>query len=492
MKTIPFQQDLRPEVRTVFGNVDYLKFEKELRRIDALINSSGIERVFVERSVAKYKAEALADGIAVRKGHLANHEKHSIRALRCLVLQSLLGESYREMSRRLAECPLFRWFCQLETLGPIRVPAKSTLQSYAQWLPEAEMREVVGALLQATQDKQELLELANGIELSHVWLDSTAIKTNMHFPVDWVLLRDAVRTLMKATHLIRKHGLKSRMNEPREFLKEMNRLSIEMTQCRRKENAKKLRKKTLRKMKKLVNTVESHAKRHRDLLDREWGKTDWTRKQAEQVLRRIDAIIELLPQAKKQAHERIIGERIVKGHEKILSLYEREAQVIVRGKIDAEVEFGNSLLLGEQGDGLIVDWRLHRESAPSDSRLLTSSIARTEQLTGKKIKVITADRGFDSQDNTRMLAEAKIVNAICPRNPRELAARSKEKKFIQLQKRRGATEGRIAIFKNKFLGRPLKMKGFVHRELAVAWRVLSHNLWVLARLPRAEKLDCAA
>ena len=84
MKTIPFQQDLRPEVRTVFGNVDYLKFEKELRRIDSLINSSEIERVFVERSVARYKAEALADGIAVKKGHLANHEKHSIRALRCL------------------------------------------------------------------------------------------------------------------------------------------------------------------------------------------------------------------------------------------------------------------------------------------------------------------------------------------------------------------------------------------------------------------------
>jgi hypothetical protein len=42
-----------------------------------------------------------------------------------------------------------------------------------------------------------------------------------------------------------------------------------------------------------------------------------------------------------------------------------------------------------------------------------------------------------------------------------------------LQRRRSQTEGRIAIFKNGFLGRPLRAKGFEHRELAVTWQVLS-------------------
>jgi hypothetical protein len=32
--------------------------------------------------------------------------------------------------------------------------------------------------------------------------------------------------------------------------------------------------------------------------------------------------------------------------------------VIVRGKAGAEVEFGNLLILGEQKDGLIIDWEL--------------------------------------------------------------------------------------------------------------------------------------
>ena len=33
----------------------------------------------------------------------------------------------------------------------------------------------------------------------------------------------------------------------------------------------------------------------------------------------------------------------------------------------------------------------------------------------------------------------------------------------------------------------MRSKGFEHRELTVTWTVLVHNLWVIARLPQAEK-----
>ena len=66
------------------------------------------------------------------------------------------------------------------------------------------------------------------------------------------------------------------------------------------------------------------------------------------VLARIDTVLKLLPQAQKQAHERIIGERQVPNGEKILSLYDTAVRVIVRGKAGAEVEFGNSVSLAEK------------------------------------------------------------------------------------------------------------------------------------------------
>ena len=54
-----------------------------------------------------------------------------------------------------------------------------------------------------------------------------------------------------------------------------------------------------------------------------------------------------MPAAIAQAHERIIGERVVPNDDKILSLYQPHAQVYVRGKAGADVEFGLQLLISE-------------------------------------------------------------------------------------------------------------------------------------------------
>lgn len=486
MKILPFQTHFRPALTVVIGNVDYRECSEQLSRMDELLNLGGIEREFIERSLSRYEAEGMKSGMKPDRNALCRHQASARVALRSMILMSFLGETFRGMSRRLAECDLFRWFCGLDRLGPIQVPSKSTLQEYSTWLPEEEVRGVIGTLLQAASEGKKTLELKNDIELERVWMDTTCVRANIHFPVDWVLLRDAVRTLIKATTLIREHGLKSRMEDPKEFMKSMNRLCIKMTHTRRAKDAKREKKKLLRKMKKLVKVVSAHAERHRDLLDKEWGLTDWTRKQAEQVLRRIDGILEQLPKAQKQAHERIIGERPVANSEKILSLYDDNIHVIVRGKAGAEVEFGNTLLIAEQENGLIIDWKLFQKSAPADSKMLQGSVARIESITGRKLTALTADRGFDSPDNVRFLDKKNIFNAVCPKSPSQLQERITDDNFADLQKRRSATEARIGIFKNSFLGKPLRVKRFIRREKAVAWHVLAHNLWVLARLPRAD------
>jgi hypothetical protein len=50
--------------------------------------------------------------------------------------------------------------------------------------------------------------------------------------------------------------------------------------------------------------------------------------------------------------------------------------VIVRGKAGEEVEFGNLLVLGEQKDGLIMDWDLFKEEVPVDARLVRPGVER--------------------------------------------------------------------------------------------------------------------
>src|ERR1019366_3973525 len=178
-------------------------------------------------------------------GEQAGYQRLSSQVLRCNVAQTPMGEDFRGFSCRLSESELLQWFCKMDRLDEVRIPGKSTLQRYSQWLPEADMRKAIDRLLAAAAEGKDeggnqKLELAEALNLEWYFLDTTCVKLNMHFPVDWVLLRDAARTLMKATMLIRKRGLKVRMDEPEEFLKRMNQLCIKMTHARRKKDGKPL------------------------------------------------------------------------------------------------------------------------------------------------------------------------------------------------------------------------------------------------------------
>jgi len=483
---IPFPTDLRPRLPTIVGNVDYLTLCQRLEQIESLLQASGLEADFVEKALQDWlKPKPVSRPPTARQQQ--QFQLRSRRALRCTILRTLLQEDYRGFSCALAGSPLYQWFCLVDALDEVRVPSKSELQRFAHWLDAAQMRQMIERLLLAGMDPAGPLDLTEPVDLEDYFVDTTALKANVHFPVDWILLRDATRTLMKAVTLIRREGLKTRMEPPAEFLRRINRLCIEMTHSRRKPESRKERKRVLRGMKKLVKVVGRHARKHRDLLDLEWEKTDWTRRQAEQVLGRIDQVLELLPRAQKQAHERIIGERKVANAEKILSLYEPEIQVLVRGKAGAEVEFGNKLLLGENRQGIILDYQLWPESVPADASVLVESLERVVVGLKRKMGAVGSDRGFASKANSGGLAWAEIFDGLCPKSPAALKERMKEPRFVRMQKRRSQTEARISILQRGFLGRPMRAKGFEHRELAVAWGVLTHNLWMLARLKREKK-----
>jgi hypothetical protein len=495
---VPEQEFLSCYVATVFGPIEYREWQSQLERIHELLGLSRVEETFQRLSLAqRNQAEQQAAEKENRPFYRwspveqESYQRLCSQVLRCNVARMLTGESLRDFGCRLAESGLLQWFCKLERVGiAIRIPGKSALQRYGQWLPEAEMRKVIDTLLAAASEGnktecEQTLELASALDLEAYFLDTTCVKLHIHFPVDWVLLRDAARTLMKATILIRKRNLKVRMEEPEEFLKRMNQLCMKMTHARRKKDAKRARKTVLREMKKLSKIIAGHAERHRDLLQERWQETDLKEGEARQIIERITTVLERLPHAIQQAHERIIGERQVKNGEKMLSLYERHAAVYIRGKAGAEVEFGSQLLLGEAASGVIVDWELVGGNPQADTKMLGRSLERMKQTSaGPGIRQVSGDRGFDSAPNRALLEKDGIYNAICPKSPTELKKRMKDSEFVKLQQRRSQTEARIAIFKNGFLGSPLLSKGHENQSREVAWSVLAHNLWVIARMPR--------
>jgi hypothetical protein len=102
----------------------------------------------------------------------------------------------------------------------------------------------------------------------------------------------------------------------------------------------------------------------------------------------------------------------------LLGLYQDDLHVIVRGKAGAEVEFGNTLLLCEQKDGLILDWELFPDQAPADSKLPERSVRRLEAVLGETALAgvgLGTDRGFHSAANEPLVAGHQLYNAMCPR-----------------------------------------------------------------------------
>jgi hypothetical protein len=482
IKKIPEQLVLRPELPVIIQNKDYHDYKNTLIRIDEILVISGIEENFVDMQLMKCGYENSKDEKAQ-----AEFQKLCRRALRCNIARFYLEKELRPFSMRLADSVLLQRFCHVADIHKITGSSKSSLNRYDKFCTAEEIKGIVDELNRYAMQSDNRLNLAEDLSLEAYFSDTTCQKAHIHFPVDWVLLHDFVRTAIKCIETIRRHGLKKRMPDPKIFLRDINRLSMGMTLSRRKENSKKARKSTFRKMKQVAKTVTVHAQGYLDVLHKYWKETDLTEGQMNQIAKRLKNILEQIPDAIKQAHERIIGERKVKNENKILSLYEKDVHVIVRGKADAEIEFGNTLFLAEQPQGLIMDWKLEKEKSLGDRQLMKDSLERMNHVFGRYPGAVGADRGFWSKDITDFLKDKKIYNGVCPKPPEIMIENTKKSRFRNLQKRRAQTEGRIGILKNVFLGRPLRNKGFQHRERAVAWAILAHNLWLLSCLPQAEE-----
>ena len=477
MKTIAFQPEFRPALPVVFGAKDYREFRETIEEVDHFLTATGIEHRMLVAHL-NFSAESCP----------ANHRPKSYKtlrqALRYSILLALTGLSHRALSHRVADSALFQWFTHTTEIDGVRPSSKSSIERFEKLFPSEEIFKLINACNRAVADPagaQELLYSDMPLKFDEIFADTTCVKSNIHFPVDWVLLRDATRTLIKAIQRIRSQGLKHRMGDPRKFMRDMNKLCIEMTHVRKKKGAKKMRKAIFRRMKKLMKTIENHASNYYHLLESRWSETDWSQVQAQVILNRIQNVLDQLPQAVHQAHERLIGDRRVANKDKSLSLYEPDVHVLVRGKADAEVEFGNGFYLAEQADGLIVDWSFIKEQPASDNKLVADSIMRLTKIYGSP-KSYSGDRGFDAQDNRDALAAKNIANGICPRSVVQLKERLEDPYFCQLQTRRGSTEARISIFKNAYLGTPLRSKGFENRKTRIEWCILAHNLWKLARI----------
>jgi len=280
MKTIAFQTEFRPALPVVFGAKDYREFRETIEEVDHFLTATGIEHRMLVAHL-NISAESCP----------ANHRPKSYKtlrqALRYSILLALTGLSHRALSHRVADSALFQWFTHTSEIDGVRPSSKSSIERFEKLFPAEAISGLINACNMAVADPvgaQELLYSDMPLKFDEIFADTTCVKSNIHFPVDWVLLRDATRTLIQAIQLIRSQGLKHRMGDPKKFMRDMNKLCIEMTHVRKKKGAKKMRKAIFRRMKRLMKIIENHASNYYHLLESRWAETDLSETQAQGIL----------------------------------------------------------------------------------------------------------------------------------------------------------------------------------------------------------------
>jgi len=464
-------------------NADHRQLVAELERIDAVLGSASLESQAIDFALENF---VVSQGRNAGPKEAAKVGEFALFSLRAEVLRHLRQlPSFREYSKMLATSDLLADFCRIRRIDGIKWSSKSTLDRASKFFDASQWQSLCKTLTEVVgnADTCGAAGLAEAIDVSVVLGDSTCLEANIHYPVDWVLLKDVALTLIRSIRLVRLEGLLNRMESgPDELAKEMNRLCIAMTHSGRQKDGRKKRKALLRQMKKLLKRICRHARRHCELLRGGWEQTRWSLRQAEKMIERMEDRMALVPKVIEQAHERIIGGRKVASKDKILSAHERDLHTLVRRKAGKEVEFGNALFLAESPCGFILDHQLYREAPPGEIDKMIASLKRQQTLDlDRPITDFVGDRAFDGKRAHKNLDEQGIADQICPRDPAALRERMGEERFGLLQKRRAGTEARIAIFKNHGAGRVCRAKGFDNRERTVACGVLSHNLLWIAR-----------
>ena len=489
IENIALQTELSYPIPEIPDHKEYFEYRQLLERIDEILKQSGLDLEFAADHLEQVIKQREADGETKELSgkQIARLTRYAVQAYRCTMAGILTGKSYREFSIILAESPLLQKFCTIARIdGTLRVPTKSTLQRFAKFCDEKFIRKQIAQLNHYASHDSNPLGFRDLFNTEDIFVDGTCLKAKIHFPVDWVLMKDCMLTIVMAILVIRKHGLKYRIKAPERFISEMNALCMSMTSSSRNRCGKKEQKKVFRKLKKMALVIQKHGRKYADLLTaKREEKTDLSEAEASCILTRINKMLDTLPVAIEQANSRVISGKLIANKDKLLSVYHEDVNVIKRGKAGGQVEFGNTLFIAEQSDGIIIDWQLYKTDIKEVQATKESVLRMTEEFE-YEISSLTGDRGCQSMSNDKLLTRKKIYNGLCPRNPYEFAERMQDDKFQKLQKRRAQTEGRIGIFKNIILDGSLQEKNFECKQEKVAWAVLVHNLWCMARLPVKE------
>lgn len=378
--------------------------------------------------------------------------------LRCGLLKQYRQLSYEELAFHLEDSASFRAFARL----PLSMcPKKSVLQKTICLIRPGTWEQINRTLLiDASQAKIERGTV--------VRIDSTVCEALMHAPSDSSLLCDGVRVMTRLLDAARKlpggvavtwrnHGRLARKR------------ALAIRYSRGKDRKARLYKDLVAATQATIAAV----RRVEQSLDFSIESTAW-RGQVEHYLPLIERVID-------QTRRRVFAGEVVPSSEKLVSLFEPHADIIVKSRRD--VQYGHKINLATGRSGMILDVVVE-DGNPADAARYMPMLERHIAFYGKAPRQSAADGGYASRDNLRQ-ARAMGVSDVAFHKKCGLRIEDMTRSrrvYRTLRNFRAGIEAGISCLKRAYGLARCTWRGIDHFRSYVWSSVVANNLALFARL----------
>ena len=405
---------------------------------------------------------SLAAGDLRRHG-IQETGRHGLPAeavVRCALLKQYRQLSYEELAFHLEDSASFRAFARLPlSWSPRKSGLHKTISAISATSWEAINRAVAGSARQG--------KLESG---AMVRIDSTVTQALMHAPSDSSLLWDAVRVMVR---LLKQAsalpGAPSIIWRNHRRLAKKRALAIQYS--RGKAQKAKLYRELIAATRATVSTLEHAVQRLAA------GATV----QAELWLGQVRHYLPLIERIITQAERRVLAGDAVPSGEKLVSLFETHADIIVKG--GREVHYGHKLNLTTGKSGLILDVVVETGN-PADAERFLPMLERHIARQGTPPRQTASDGGYASLDNLKQ-AKALGVEDVAFHKKRALTIDAMVKSrwvYRKLKNFRAGIEANISCLKRAFGLARCTWRGLDHFKAYVWSSVVAYNLTLFARL----------
>ena len=127
----------------------------------------------------------------------------------------------------------------------------------------------------------------------------------------------------------------------------------------------------------------------------------------------LSSLLEATEQIIEQTRQRIAG-ITPDGASRVVSLHDREARPIAKGRLGKPVEFGYKGQIVDNDDGIVVDHDVQAGN-PADAPQLAPAIQRVKARAGRAPRTVTADRGYGEAAVDDALASLGVRTVVIPR-----------------------------------------------------------------------------